>query len=292
MMLFFYALSACVDPSPTSDPSDPTPSDPTPSDATPDTTPTTTTATTTTTTTTTVPDSPGCAHFVPGNYWREVDSVQRGIDGVSNLTFDLDQSGWDLSAFAGVLVQIDWAMLETEQGVYDFTRTDALLDLVEAHGMALRIKVMDRTFWDGCDTAVPFVPAYVGLAPSPDGSECFATVWEADTVDGYLGLLVALQQRYDDRPAFAGFTLEETAMWLDAWGEIGPDLYAQRVRMAQELFAAEPGALLVSEFNWPTNGDPTIFPSMVDDTVVPGGSAPLNALGVGWPDSWLNPDQY
>ncbi|MEQ1506473.1 MAG: hypothetical protein ABMB14_29870, partial [Myxococcota bacterium] len=32
--------------------------------------------------------------------------------------------------------------------------------------------------------------------------------------------------------------------------------------------------------------------SMVDDTVVPGGSAPLNALGVGWPDSWLNPDQY
>lgn len=238
-------------------------------------------------------ENPACAHFAPGHYIREVDSVSRGIDGLANITSDLELSGWDLSAFAGFLVQIDWPMLEPALGTYDFSRTDALLDLMKAHGKSLRLKIMDRTFWDGCSPLIPFVPPYVQLVPAPEGPGCFADIWNPATMDGYIALHIALAERYDDEPAFAGFTVEETAMYVDGIADISPQIYEQRTRLAQELFAAVPSALLISEFNWPLNGDVDRFRDMLDASAVLGdGDAPRNGMGVGWPDSWLDPESY
>lgn len=240
-----------------------------------------------------IAENPACAHFVPGHYIREADSESRGIDGLANISNNLEQSGWDLSVFAGFLVQIDWPMIEPELGEYDFSRTDALLDLMKANGKSLRLKIMDRTFWAGCSPPIPFVPPYVQLVPAVEGPGCFADLWNPATMDGYIALHIALAERYDAEPAFAGFSVEETAIYVDGIAEISPQIYEQRTRLAQELFAAVPSALLISEFNWPLNGDVDQFRDMLDASAVLGdGDEPRNGMGVSWPDSWLDPESY
>jgi hypothetical protein len=69
-------------------------------------------------------------------------------------------------------------------------------------------------------------------------------------------------------------------------------MYSERVRLTQELFAAVPGAIFISEFNWPLNNDLSLFSAMIEASKVGAVDAPLNAMGVSWPDSWLNIAAY
>jgi hypothetical protein len=237
--------------------------------------------------------TPACVHFAPGHYLREVDSAARSIDGLQNISFDLGAQGPDLSDFTGIVLQIDWAMLEPQQGVYDFSRVDQILALVKSKGLHLRFKIMDRSFWDPCNTPVPVVPPYVQQVPNVNGGKgCFADIWTKATMDGYIALHIAAAKHFDADPAFAGFNTEETAMAVPNGVQLSQPVYDQRVRLAQELFAAVPQALLISEFNWPINNDLAVFTAMVDASVVPGNGGPKNAMGVSWPDTWLNPSAY
>lgn len=237
--------------------------------------------------------APGCKHFVPGHYVRQVDSVSRGIDGLANIGYDLGPGGPDLTDFVGIVVQIDWAMIEPELGLYDFSRTDALLELIGSAGKHMRLKIMERTFWDGCSPPIPFVPDYVSLEPSVFGdSTCYGDVWNQETMDGYIAMHIALAERYDDEPAFVGFNTEETAIAPAAGNAASLMLYDQRVRLVQELLAAVPGTLIISEFNWPVDGDPTYFTSMLDESLVAGTNGALNGMGISWPDSWLDTSHY
>lgn len=238
--------------------------------------------------------SPACRHFRSGNYVRESDSRATGWDALRSIDADLGPQGPDLSNFAGFLLQIDWAMLEPSRGVYDFSRIDAALKTMEDHGKSLRIKIMDRTFFVGCNPAQRVWPSYATGAPATwDARTCYADVWNPATVDGLIALHIAVAKRYSARPAFAGFTSEEMAIGPTDMVNRTRGQYAQRVRLAQELFAAVPDAIFISEFNWPLNNDRTTFPSMIDQTLVKDASgAVVNGMGASWPDTWLNPSSY
>jgi hypothetical protein len=236
-----------------------------------------------------------CFHFRSGNYFREADSVSRNIDGVKNLQSDFSPGAPDTSDFVGVVLQIDWANLESTKGTYDFSHIDQALAIAKAAGKSLRVKIMDRTFWLGCNkpNTPQFVPSYVNQVPPPGGGgTCYADIWNPATVDGLIALHIAVAKRYDADPAFAGLNSEETAIETSS-AQITKDAYAQRVRLAQELFAAVPDALFISELNWPSpNNDIQIFNSMVDKTLVMSPNGVANGMGISWPDSWINPSSY
>lgn len=234
--------------------------------------------------------APGCAHFHPGHYFREVDSATRSINGVGNIAFDLSAQGPDVTDFTGIVLQIDWAMLEPTRGTYDFTRVDQVMALARSKGKHVRLKIMDRSFWASCNPPVALLPPYVQQVSA--GVGCFADVWTPSTMDGYIALHIAAAKRYDADPAFAGFNTEEIVMAVPNGVALTPAVYAQRVRLANELFAAVPQALLISEFNWPLNNDVSKFNAMVDATVVRGTGGAKNAMGISWPDTWLNPSAY
>lgn len=237
--------------------------------------------------------APGCAHFTPGHYFREVDSAARNIDGVSNIRFDLRSTGPDLSGFVGIVLQIDWAMLEPARGTYDFSRVDDIMELARAKGKVVRLKIMDRSFWQACNTPIAVVLPYVQQVPNVNGGNgCFADTWNKDTMDGYIALHIAAAKRFDSDPAFAGFNTEETAIAVPNGIGISQQEYDQRVRLAQELFAAVPQAILISEFNWPVNNDMSKFTKMIDASMVAGTGGSKNAMGISWPDSWLNASAY
>lgn len=234
-----------------------------------------------------------CAHFRAGNYYREVDSPARGLDAMQALEYAFGAGGPDLTYFTGLLIQIDWRVLEVTKGQYDFSRVDALLARLKQAGKVLRLKVMDRTFWATCNSteANGVFPDYVTQVAAPQSSICFADTWTKETMDGYIALHVALAKHLDAEASFGGFTTEETATDMGD-PSIHTEVYAQRVRLAQELFAAVPNTILVSEFNWPyPNNDPSVFAAMIDATITPVGSG-HNGLGIGWPDSFLNPSDY
>lgn len=238
--------------------------------------------------------SPACRHFRGGNYVREIDSRATGADALRSIDFDLGPQGPDFSNFAGFLLQIDWAMVEPSRGVYDFSRLDAALKKMEDHGKSLRIKIMDRTFFAGCNPAQRVWPSYATGAPATwDARTCYADVWNPATVDGLIALHIAIARRYGARTAFAGFTSEEMAIGPTDMANRTRGEYAQRLRLAQELFASVPDAIFISEFNWPLDGNPSTLPSMVEQSLVRDASGKIvNGMGVSWPDSWLNPSTY
>ena len=100
-----------------------------------------------------------CRRFHPGHYFRERDSKSNRVDGLASVTADFAPGGPALGDFAGLLFQIDWAMVEPTPGVYDFTRLDAVLAIVKRASKYLRLKIMERSFWEGCNPSIPIVPS-------------------------------------------------------------------------------------------------------------------------------------
>ena len=238
-----------------------------------------------------------CQHFHPGHYFREADSRARNLDGLANITVDFGPGGPDLTDFAGLLYQVDWAMLEPSRGVYDFTRLDAVFSKVKSAGKFLRVKIMDRSFWFACNPAVPFVPSYVTQVPAAPGSTgCFADVWNASTMDGLIALHVAVAKHYEGDTSFVGFNTEETAIDVTELrtnpSRVVSGVYAQRLRFAKAVLSAAPDLIFISEMNWPMNNDLSHFSGMVDQSLVTDARGTHNGMGVSWPDSWLNTAAY
>ena len=238
-----------------------------------------------------------CRHFRPGHYFREADSRSRNLDGLANIRANFGAGGPDLRDFAGLLYQVDWAMLEPSPGVYDFSRLDAVFTAVKAAGKVLRVKIMERTFWAGCNTTIPVVPGYVTQVPAaPGGVGCFADVWNAPTMDGLIALHVAVAKRYQADTAFVGFNTEETATGVSVLmtnpALVTTGLYAQRLRFAKAMLAAAPELVFISEMNWPLNNDLSHFSGMVEQSLVSDARGTRNGMGISWPDSWLNPSAY
>jgi len=234
-----------------------------------------------------------CRQFKAGHYFRITDSTSRQQDGLAGLGYSLGKGGPDFSNFVGIVWQIDWSMLETAPGVYDFSRLDSALDKVKSVGKHLRVKIMDRTFWLGCDPLRPFAPSWVPVVPGGTGSKfCVATVWTQSAMDDFIALHIAIAKRYDNNDAFVGFTTEETATdvsyFREDWTRVYKELYPQRSRLAKELFAAVPDVLFISSFNWPVYDKVSYFFDMVDGSLVTDAKGTHNGMSITWPDSRLD----
>lgn len=151
------------------------------------------------------PTTDACRRFHPGHYFRETDSRSGNQDGLAHITADFGPGGLDLTDFAGLLYQIDWAMLEPSPGVYDFSRLDAVMAIVKKAGKFLRVKIMERSFWAGCNPPVPIVPSYVTNFPAASGVGCFADVWAQATMDRLIALHVAIVKHFQADSSFVGF---------------------------------------------------------------------------------------
>jgi hypothetical protein len=116
----------------------------------------------------------------------------------------------------------------------------------------------------------------------------------SDSLPYPLGLLPLHRRRSRSKVSIliGGFHTEETAKNPANLATLVPRSYAQQVRLAQELFAAVPGTLFISEFNLPYQNDLSKFSAMVDASLVQGATGINNGMGIGWPDSYLNPEDY
>ena len=221
-----------------------------------------------------------CDKFHAGHHFRIDDDLTRNVDGLENLKKIL--KNYDVSNFNGILYQIDWGMIERSPDIYDWSRLDSVLALAEKHNKYIRIRVQDRTFWTGCNSK--FLPAYIeNEANYSDPKICYAKIWEKETMDKYISLLVALVTRYKNNPYFMGIVVEETVLdsiSLRKNPELNLDLYTQLKRLAISINLAAPNIMFTQYINWPLHNEINHFNLIADNLVAMGGGG-----SIGWPDS-------
>lgn len=132
----------------------------------------------------------------------------------------------DRSDIVGLQALYRWRVLETEKGVYDFSRIERDLELVQAKGKELWVQLQDRTF---SLESLP-TPDYMktpeydnGVAPTCDGNNCSANFtqagwmapqWNSHVRGRFQALMRALAHDFDGR--IHGFNLPETAIEVPA----------------------------------------------------------------------------
>lgn len=222
----------------------------------------------------------GCVRFHPGHYFREADSTDRKLDAVSFLPFTFKAAG---PRFQGADIQIDWRDLEPSPKSYDFSRVASLLQIAKSNGKYLRIRIMDRTFWQGC--AGKFAPSDIPLDGSAQNSAfCVAKIWEPAVMDRFIAVHVALVHQFANEPAFLGVDTEETAIGSDTFynsAQTALSQYAQLKRLANAVHTAEPTMQFIQYINWPYTGDRKYFDGLADNLAAFDGGGG----GFGWPDS-------
>jgi len=208
------------------------------------------------------------------------DDATRSLNGLSSLSSNLSQ---DVKNFNAVVYQINWGMIETSPGVYDWSRIDQALALLKSKGKYLRVRVQDRTFWTGCGSN--FIPSWVARDTSyQSANACFAKIWEQATMDQYIALQTALVNRYKSDPSFMGVSTEETAMGATTFQSqptlVLTGLYPQLERLATAVHTAAPDILFTQYINWPYAVQNSYVAPVVNNLVAFGSGA-----SIGWPDS-------
>jgi len=223
-----------------------------------------------------------CQNFHPGMEFRVFDSVDRTIDGYYHLKMNLLQ---DVHNFNGVLLQIDWGTIESTPGIYDWSRLDKILLTAQKAGKYLRVRIEDRTFWTGC-ASKSFLPSDIAReAGALSPNNCYAKIWEKDTMDRYIAVVTAMLTRYSSNPYFTGVVMEETA--LDSASIYNNKslyqtaLYPQLIRLAAAAHAAAPYVLFTQYINWPYKSNSAYFSPIVSNLLSTNG-------GIGWPDSRID----
>jgi hypothetical protein len=221
--------------------------------------------------------NPACSRFHAGHYVRVADSTANNWDGLGTMDWVLAR---DLRSFQGVVYQINWGMIETAKGAYNFSRIDAALAKAKAKGKYLFVKLMDRTYSTGCNSA--FLPSYVARESDGGSRFCAAKIWESATMDNEIRVLQQLQMRYKNDPSFLGITTEETSISpLSFKANISLTLseYDQLKRMHTAVHSVAPNLIINQYLNWPLWSN-SYFYAIGDNLIAMGGGG-----GIGWPDT-------
>jgi hypothetical protein len=142
----------------------------------------------------------------------------------SAFEFDLARPLLERPDIEGVQLIYNWRMLESAEGVYDFSRIEADLAAVEALGKKLVIQLQDRFFSIGARNVPEYLltePKYAGgLAPQVDDTDpdleqfgWVAVHWNPFVRERFQALLEALAGDFDGR--IYAITLPETSMAID-----------------------------------------------------------------------------
>jgi hypothetical protein len=230
--------------------------------------------------------NPACSRYQPGHYVRVDDDPKvRKLDGLGLLRQIL---ATDVRNLKGVAYVVPWGLIETSQGVYDFSRLDQALAITKAKGKYLVLKWLDRTFWTTCNSN--FVPSYVKrTATTYTGTGfnttkwCSANIWETETMNHEIRVLKAIANRYKNDPYFLGINaMEEPNIDVPQLKTTSAvlQLYKQARRRNAEVHAVAPNLMTIQGFNWPANRDVRNFDGLVQ------GLHDLKGGGVvSWPDT-------
>ncbi|NML17798.1 hypothetical protein [Azohydromonas caseinilytica] len=187
----------------------------------------------------------------------------------------------------GLLLRYDWAQLETDKGVYDFTKIDRDLGLVAAQGKRLFVMVGTKAFNAG-GRAVPaymYTPEYQGgaykiliAARTALGANARygenAALHNAKVRDRLIALTAALGARYNKHNAFEGITFNETAMGQMAvplTSEQRSTFFSNLAQVDAATKQAFPNTVVMQFINFPVTYMPGLITSMVNNKVALGG---------------------
>lgn len=148
----------------------------------------------------------------------------------------------------GILHFVEWDVLETSRGVYDFSTIDNLLSLCQSNGKRLMILILDRSF---SGTSNNVVPTYLstesggggGWSVKPSNSGIVARLWLAPIMDRRIALDVAMAAHVvpgsggltlDTHPYFEAIYTEESALGSFVAGDPCCDGYSRASWAAQQ----------------------------------------------------------
>jgi hypothetical protein len=188
----------------------------------------------------------------------------------------------DLPQVKGLMLRYEWPQLETAKGVYDFTRIERDLGLVQAAGKRLWIILGTKVFTDGGVA----VPDYLRTAEYEGGAYKIYIGGSADRVgentalhnanvrDRLIALTTALGARINRHNALEGLTFNETALGQT----VVPLTEAQRTSFYNNLALVDaatkrafPNTVTMQFINFPRTYMPGLITSMVSNSVALGG---------------------
>ena len=188
----------------------------------------------------------------------------------------------DLPQVKGLMLRYEWPQLETAKGVYDFSRIERDLALVQAAGKRLWIILGTKVFTVGGVA----VPDYLRTAEYGGGAFKFSLDGSADRLgentalhnanvrDRLIALTTALGARINRHNALEGLTLSETALGQ----ALVPLTEAQRSSFYSNLALVDtatkrafPNTVTMQFINFPRTYMPGLINSMVSNSVALGG---------------------
>jgi hypothetical protein len=163
--------------------------------------------------------------FAPGHY-KWIDTGSGGGGQTGELAQIAALSG--KSYMAGAKWVFDWDDIETTQGNYVFTKTDAYVSQAASVGKKIMLEIKFQYFGSSTTSPSGKFPAYLatlqggspgytlwdGVNPaSPAGSlVAIANLWNATVMDAYIAASTALANRYKDNVTVVMFAIGETSI--------------------------------------------------------------------------------
>ncbi|MBU1289796.1 hypothetical protein KKG85_00940 [Patescibacteria group bacterium] len=124
-----------------------------------------------------------------------------------------------LNHIAGLQAYFTWRQLETEKGVYDFSKIEEMLELVKKYNKHLFVQVSDRTFKAGEKPVPDYLyedPIYNGgIELFTSGKGSVSRIWDPNVNERFNLLILELGKRFDDKENFEGIVFEESALDID-----------------------------------------------------------------------------
>jgi hypothetical protein len=224
--------------------------------------------------------------FRPGHYWM----LKKGDTETSNPVTTITNRCTAISdepELEGVMIKIDWDLLETGAtegaATYTFDMLDQIVENCKDVGMSVWLLILDRTFSTNLSTSTCPVPQYLKAHCAPKATGVVLKYWEQYPMDRVIALYTAICERYDDEWYFHGFATEESATSnvASGYGYTPAALVTQLTRMYFEASRACEKTVLLASLNWMTNGTNANFAQLMAAAHYPNA---LN-MGITAPDS-------
>jgi hypothetical protein len=197
-------------------------------------------------------------HYVKtqGNHAQDQDTYFAGVQ--RNLDAHVESS----DIFLGAMVLYAWGALETEEGVYDWSRIYANLNWLAARGKYLIVDVEPKSFGEGNpEWVVPENLETEGDGWDSYGSGINAALWREHVATQAIAFLQAFAQEFDGHPnlEMVSFGGESCQSWGQSPTGAPSDysnaaLLAQRERIVEAMVEAFEQTIVVEPWNCSQGG--------------------------------------
>jgi len=215
----------------------------------------------------------------PGHYLIADSPIGRRTLGVLN----------QVPEFQGVSVVYDWVELESDKGVYDFSRILSDLDVVRPLGKQMTIMIRDKSFGNNQFVPVPdylLTDEYSGGFATVPGKVSVAKRWEPAVSGRFRELIRAMGAELSGVAEIEGIKTSESALGPKPGADFTMRKYADQLNLdADALAEAFPGKANFLYLNWGLNGRNDSGVSLMREVAT---HAAVVGVGIGGPD--VHPD--